>query len=56
MTVSIQPIDAEIRRLEKELARAKKAVADLILEERTLNSVAPAEEALARRFGLGAGR
>ena len=50
--VSTKPLDDEIRRLEKEMVHARKAVADLITETRILGSVEPDEAALAKKFRL----
>ena len=50
--VSTKPLDDEIARLEKELVRARKAVADLITEERVLTSVEPHNSELSRKYRM----
>jgi hypothetical protein len=50
VNVDVRPLDQEITRLEKELVRARKAVADLIQEESVLGSVEPQENALTKKY------
>lgn len=50
INVDVKPLDGELARLDKELVRARKAVADLIQEEGVLGSVEPQENALVKKY------
>jgi hypothetical protein len=52
INVDLKPVDDEIARLEKGVVRARRAIADLITEQRVLGSVEPDQSDIARKYGL----